>query len=342
MKKWAIYGLCVLSLLSVGYQASAEDSNSSELAGGYTIEGVPNDHQLDKEVSYFYLKEQPNEKDQVKVKLTNDSNEEKILEVKITNANTNANGLVDYTGNIKDHVTLKTPLTSVAKASEDEVKVPAKSSVETVIDINMPSETMQGIIVGGIVVSEKLEEDKEKKNLSLGNIYTYTLGLVLTNESKVEPKRNESVELESVGAILFDGKKIVQADILNPNPYIFPDATVKGEVTEKGSTEAIKKEEKENVNIAPYSVYPFQFDWGKEDLKPGEYVFKGSVEADGKTWEFEKEFEITDAAAKEINNESVFKIYIPKWLTYGIYGLIIVSVGGIIYIFVRRKIREAA
>ncbi|HGF7960121.1 TPA: DUF916 and DUF3324 domain-containing protein [Enterococcus faecium] len=342
MKKWAIYGLCVLSMLTGGFQVSAEESDSSQLAGGYTIEGVPSDHQLDKEVSYFYLKEQPGEKNQVKVKLTNDSSKEKTLEVKITNANTNANGAVDYTGKIKDHAALKTPLTSIAKASESEVKVPAKSSVETAIDINMPSETMQGVVVGGIVVSEKQEEDKEKKELSLGNIYTYTLGLVLTNESKVEPKKNVSVELDSVGAILFDGKKIVQADILNPNPYIFPNATVKGEITKKGSTEAIKKEEKENINIAPYSVYPFQFDWEKEDLKPGKYLFKGSVEADGKTWKFEKEFEITAEKAKEINKESVFKVYIPTWLTYGVYGLIIVSVGGTIYIIVRRKKREVA
>lgn len=337
MKKWAIYVLCVFSMLSGSNQVSAEESDSSQLAGGYTIEGVPSDHQLDKEVSYFYLKEQPGEQDQVKVKLTNDSSKEKTLEVKITNANTNVNGAVDYTGKIKDHVSLKVPLTSIAKVSDSEVTVPPKSSVETAIDIYMPSETLQGIVVGGIVVSEKQEEEKEKKELSLGNVYTYTLGLVLTNESKVEPKKNISIELDSIDAVLFDGKKIIQANILNPNPYIFTNATVKGEISKKGSKEILKKEEKENVSIAPYSVYPLQFDWEKEDLKPGKYLFKGSVEATGKTWKFEKEFEIADEKAKEINKESVFKIHIPNWLTYGIYGLIFVSVGGTIYIFVRRK-----
>ncbi len=206
----------------------------------------------------------------------------------------------------------------------------------------MPSETMSGVVVGGIVVSEKQEKEKEQKDLSLGNIYTYTLGLVLTNESEVAPKKNVSVELDSVGAILFDGKKVVQADILNRNPYIFSDATVKGEIFKKGSNEAIKKEEKEKVNIAPYSVYPFQFDWKKEELKPGKYLFKGSVKADGKTWNFEREFEITADKATEINKESVFKIYIPNWLTYGVYGLIVVSIGGTIYIIVRSKKRKEA
>ncbi|HAP4788028.1 TPA: DUF916 and DUF3324 domain-containing protein [Enterococcus faecalis] len=341
MKKWALYSMCILSLFAGGYHAQAEESDSSQLAGGYTIEGIPSDHQLDKTVSYFYLKENPGEKDQVKVKLTNDSDKEKTLEVKLTNANTNSNGAVDYTGKIKDHASLKDPLTSMAKVSQKEVQVPAKSSVETAIDIQMPEKTMSGVVVGGIVVSEKQTVEKEKQALSLGNIYTYTIGLVLTNEDTVEPKKNNSVELDTVGAKLSDGKKIVQADILNPNPYIFPNATVKGEIKPKASGEVIKKEEKKNVNIAPYSVYPFQFDWKKEELKPGKYVFVGSVDAGGKTWKFEREFEITDEKAKEINTKSVFKVYIPKWVTYGVYALVIISVGGTIYIVVRRKRREA-
>lgn len=342
MKKWALYSMCLLSLFAGGYYAKAEDSDSSQLAGGYTIEGIPSDHQLDKNVSYFYLKENPGEKDQVKIKLTNDSDKEKILEVKLTNANTNSNGVIDYTGKIKDHASLKNPLTSMAKVSQKEVRVPAKSSVESAINIQMPEKEISGVIIGGIVVSEKQTPEEKKKTLSLSNTYSYTIGIVLTNEDVIEPKKNNSVELDSVGAKLADGKKIVQANILNPNPYIFPDATVKGEIKLKGSEQVVKKDEKKNVNIAPYSVYPFQLDWEREDLKPGKYIFRGSVGADGKTWKFEKEFEITSGEATKINKESVYKIFIPKWLNMSVYILIIISIGGTIYLFLRRKKRKVA
>ncbi|MBE9855619.1 DUF916 domain-containing protein [Enterococcus faecalis] len=162
MKKWFIYGMCLMGLLIGNYTVAAEEtaSTSNELAGGYTIEGIPNEHQLDKNVSYFYLKENPGEKDQVKVKLTNDSSEEKTLEVKVINANTNLNGLIDYTGQLKDHSSLKSPLTSMAKASQKEVKVPAKSSVETAVNIQMPKQTLPGVTIGGIMVSEKLKDIK--------------------------------------------------------------------------------------------------------------------------------------------------------------------------------------
>lgn len=339
MKKWVLCGMCLISLFVGNKNALAEEtsSSSSQLAGGYTIEGVPNEHQLDKNVSYFYLKENPGDKDQVKVKLTNDSSEEKTLEVKVTNANTNANGLIDYTGQLKDHRSLKYPLTSMAKATQKEVKVPAKSSVETAVDIQMPKQTLPGVTIGGITVSEKQSEKKKQNELSIGNVYTYTIGLVVTNESVVEPKKNVSVALDHVGAVLFDGRKMVQADILNPNPYMFTDATVKGKIYEKGATKALKEQEKSNVSIAPYSVYPFQFDWEKEELKAGTYVFKGTVEANGKTWNFDQEFDISAEKAKTINHDAVVKIYIPSWLTYSSYGLSVVSILGTIYLFLRRK-----
>lgn len=336
MKKWFIYGICLLSLLNSSMNVLAEDS-SSQLAGGYTIEGIPSERQLDKNASYFYLKELPGETDQVKIKLTNDSEKEKTLEVKITNANTNSNGLIDYTGQVKDHPSLKNPLSSIARPSQKEVNVPAKSSVDTTIMIKMPKQTLPGIIAGGIVVSEKQEKEKEKKELSLRNIYTYTLGLVLTNESQVEPMKNVSVLLDKIGAVLFDGRKIIQADILNPNPYVFSNATVKGEIFGGNNSKPIKSQEKTNVSIAPYSVYPFQFDWKKESLKPGKYLFKGSVSAKEKTWEFEKAFEITAEKAKKINKESVFKIYLPNWLTYSYYVLGLLSILGTIYLVYRRK-----
>lgn len=338
MKK--IVKLLGISSLFFCLISSTAYANEDQEIGGYTIEGVPNKNQLDPDVGYFYLHEEVGAEDSVKVKLSNSSAEDKTLNIKVTNGNTNVNGLIDYTGRLEDHSSLKTPLTSIATPTENEVVVPKQSSVETEITIKMPKEQFPGVVLGGIVVSEKQEDNESKKQLALKNTYSYTLGLVVTNENKVELRKNVSVELESVGATLFDGKKVVQANILNPNPYIFSKATVKGEIFKKGSDQALKKAEKESVNIAPYSVYPFQFDWEKEDLKPGKYIFRGSVVANGETWKFEREFEITSGAAKKINEESVYKVYIPNWLTYSITILVIISISGTIYLFIRKKTRK--
>ncbi|EGP4754762.1 DUF916 and DUF3324 domain-containing protein [Enterococcus faecium] len=333
-----IFKLLCISFLSLSL--SSPTAYASEVTGGYTIEGIPNENQLDPNLGYFYLHESANTEDAVQVKLINSSAEDKTLKVKITDANTNINGLVDYTGNIAKHPSLKTPLTSIATATQQEVTVPKNSSVETEIKIKMPKEQFKGVIVGGINISEKQSENQDTKKLALSNTYSYTLGLVVTNENKVDINKNVSVELESVGAELFDGKKVVQADILNRNPYIFSGAKVTGKILEKDSKDLVKKEEKQNVNIAPYSVFPFQIDWQKENLKPGKYIFKGIVETKDNKWEFEKEFEIIAEKAKEINNESVFKVQIPEWLTYTALSASVVTIGGTVWLVIRKRRKE--
>lgn len=298
-----------LSLFIFQPMASAE-----ELAAGFTVEGVPNERQVDKNLSYFYLKEEPEQTDEIKVLLTNDSSEDKTLLVNVVDANTNPNGLVDYTGNLKNHATLETPLSSIVSELKQEVLVPKNSKVEISLALKMPSERFEGVIVGGVVVSEKLEDEKATDNLMFKNTYSYTIAIVLTNEDNTEIKKRVSVELEKVKPILFDGRKIVQADILNPNSYIFHEAKVSGSIYKKSNNKKIIESKKDGVSIAPHSVYPLMFDWEKRNLEPGTYIFRGQVEAGDEKWDFEQEFNITEEQANKINEKAVFKVTIPAWL----------------------------
>lgn len=337
MKRWVLYCALLFFTLYTNTQQAFGEESSSELLGAYTIEAVPNEHQIDTNVNYFYLNEQPGAKDQIKVKLINDSEAEKVLEIKITNANTNLNGLVDYTGTLKDHKSLKTPLTSIVKAKEKEVKVPPKSEVETTLDIQMPQEKQEGIILGGVAVSEKQEKVKKNQNVAVGNTYSYTLGILLTNDSSVEIQQNKSVELEDVGAILSDGKKVVQADILNPNPYLFGEATISGKIMNEEETKTIQETKKEHVEMAPNSVFPFQFDWKKEELKPGNYVFVGNVKTIDNEWNLKKKFTISENEAEKINEDSVFKIQIPDWLKFSALLIGLLTVINTVYLTLRKR-----
>lgn len=315
------------------------DVQAEEIMGGYTIERIPNIHQIDTNLGYFYLCEQPGTQDQLGVKLINSSNQEKLLTIKVTNANTNVNGLLDYTGTIKDNKDLKLPLTSIVKATQSEVKVPAKSEVKTSLTVTLPKEKFPGVVVGGIVVSEKAEKTPkdQKKEVSIENTYNYTLGVVLTNNAKTKMNQPISVTLEKVAPILSNGRKIIQADILNPNPYIFDQATVAGKILEKNTDKVIKEQQKTNVNIAPYSVYPFQFDWKKDELKAGTYVFTGSAKAGGKEWLFSKEFTINPTTANDINEQSLYHVVVPQWLQISWIILFLVNVAGISYLIIRYK-----
>lgn len=69
--------------------------------------------------------------------------------------NTNSNGIVDYTGSLKNNKALKVPLTSIVKPEQKEVIVPKNGSIETNLNVNMPNKKFSGVILGGVIVSEK-------------------------------------------------------------------------------------------------------------------------------------------------------------------------------------------
>lgn len=318
--------LLVVAFLLIGGVVHASDEQPM---GGYSIEGVQNVHQIDKNAGYFDLYEQPSEEDQIKVKLMNDSSQEKHLSVKVTDGNTNINGEVDYTGSLKNNPKLTQPLTSVLKVEQSEVTVPAHSSVETNLNLKMPMLSFPGIILGGIVVSDAQASPQHSGVMT--NTYSYTLGVVLTNDEKGIMKKNISVQLDKVGAKLFEGKKVVEASILNDHPFIFSADKVSGKIKEKKSGKVIQEVSKDKVSIAPYSAFPLQFDWKKADLKAGDYIFTGLVQDSKKSWKLEKDFTITHQQTKEINSQSVFKVVIPLWLKILEFVSFIFSSIGVFY-----------
>ncbi|MBC9722302.1 MAG: DUF916 and DUF3324 domain-containing protein [Lactobacillus sp.] len=320
-------------LLSIGLLGFVEPTYADSDFSSFSVEGIPNENQLDADAGYFYLREDPGSQDKVKIDVKNTSSEEKTFIVKVTDANTNSNGLIDYTGHISNAKELKNPLTKVAYPNQQEVKIPKNSNKEVTININMPKESNPGILMGGIVVSEKKEDDTKKKKMSIGNTYSYTLGILLTNENNIEFNKNISVQLTNVQAKLSDGRKIIEANILNNNPYVFGKATVTGKVLKEKNLEVVKEKTQNDVNIAPYSVFPFQIDYQKSDLSSGSYIFEGEVKTKEKTWKFSKKFVITKDEALKINTESVFKVRISSWINSSIHFLSIANVLLLILIF---------
>ena len=330
------FSIIISYLCFINLDVRAEE-NDSDIS--FTIEGLPNDKQVDENVPYYHLKEEPGEKDQITIKLINNSDREISLETSITNANTNSNGLTDYTGARADHDSLKMPLTSILTCKEKIVKVPAKSSVDQQFDISMPSEKFDGVIIGGIVVAEKNESKTDKQSLSLNNEYKYTMGVVLTNQDDNVIKKNISLMLEEVSPKLFDGKKAVEADILNDNSYIFTGKSIEAKIYSQENKTLVNEISLKDISIAPHSSLPLQFDWGKVDLKSGNYLFQGTlIDTDGKEWKFEKDFVIKADEAKSINEKSVFKIEIPSYLTTLSFCVIAVTL--ILTIFIIYKYRE--
>lgn len=332
MKKLTILACTVLAYLMSFSIAKAEG------AAGYTIEGVPNSHQVDSNVGYFYLKEGVGETDQIKVNISNSSADEQTFIVKAVDANTNVNGIIEYGDRLSNHSSNKHPLTSIVTADQEEVTVAGNSTAEVSLTVRMPQEAYDGVILGGVRVEQKQKKDKGDEGISIKNTYSYTIAIALTTNDIESIRQKVDLTLDGVKAMLFDSKKVVQASILNENPYATEKLTVTGSIYKKGSNTALLEQKKDNVEIAPYSTYPFQFDFGRNTLKAGKYRFVGKAKSGVKEWTFEQEFEITEKQAQKINEESVYQVRIPQWLTLLEWTLAVLSfVVTVVLLIIRKK-----
>lgn len=323
----------VASLFMFGNLTSAQESGGS-VPVVFNIEGIPNNHQAKKDVSYFFLREKPDEKDTVGIKINNEGTTPLKVSLAVTDANTNANGILDYTGTKKNSKYLKEPLTKYLIPREKEVTVDPQSSKDVYFDLQMPKEEFKGIILGAINVMDE-SKGKEAKGMAVQNKYGYTLGVVLTND-EAELNKNVSVDLDSVKPLLYNGKKVIQANIVNPNPYIFKAKSVSAQVTKLNNKKVLNSIEKKDVSIAPYQIFPLQLDWGKQNLTPGKYELLAKVKTESRTWTFRKVFEIKAKDAEKINEKSVFKVSIPTYLNWLVVIIILLNVITTVYIFIRK------
>ena len=324
----------IFFILTEGTKTYAEEKS---LQGAYTIAMVPNKNQLVSNQGYYFLHEQPNASDIIKVKIINNSNEDEKINIKVVDANTNKNGIIDYTGTISNLPLLKHPLTSMVTAETPTIIVPKNSEKIIKLKIKMPTQRLDGVTVGAVVVTQEPKKEKASQ-LTIQNLYNYSLGIVLSNQTDATLYKNKSVELYKVRPTLSNGHKVVQADICNPNPYIFHEADIIGKVYK--DKKLIVQNEKNNVSIAPYSIFPFELDWKKRELTSGQYTLKVDVLTKERNWHFERNFIIKNAEAKKINKGAAIKIFIPRYVKILGMLLLVITILGTVYVVIRYTRRD--
>ncbi|OJG98588.1 cell surface protein [Enterococcus termitis] len=326
--------MCVL----FNIEAAAEEMS-------FSVEAQLPDNQLDKNKTYFDLRVTPGEKEELKVALQNNKDEEVTVQIQANTATTNDNGVIDY-GEVKPELdkSLKTPFARIAKVDPEVVLAPKEKKVVTVL-VNVPNSSFEGIILGGLYFTQK-ETDGETKadaGMQIENKFAYVVGVRL---SEKDDAIESDLNLLDVAAGQRNYRNVVVATLQNPMARILGQMTVNAQVyAENDLKTAIYTTKQENLNMAPNSNFGFGIKMANKAFKPGKYVMKMTVEADGKTWPFEKAFEITADEAKKFNDEAVDLVEEPNdYLIYIIIGgaiLVVIIIGLISWMVYQKRKREA-
>lgn len=326
----------------------------------FAVKPMIPENQIDKKSTYFDLKLNQGQKEELKVQLRNDTDKEVEVEISVNSATTNLNGVVEYGSNkIKPDPSLKYNMKDIVEYPHT-VKLSPKSEQAVPFKVSMPNEKFDGVLAGGITfqeASKKTEEkDTDKKGLSIKNEYSYVVALLLRqNLNKVEPK----VQLNQIKPDQVNARNVIAATIQNDQSVYINQVAIQASITKKGKSEVLYSEDKEGMQMAPNSHFSFPIALKGEPLKPGEYhlsmtVF-GNKNDDGQydkkskeetlhyrnQWKFEKDFSIDGEVAKKLNKKDVTlkKDYTWLYILLGILLLLVVIVL-ILWLIWRKKKNE--
>lgn len=345
-----ILSLVVLILFpSITFAEEGKESKGiteNEKRAGFTVQAVLPDNQINDRISFYHLLMKPEQSQTIQVKIMNTSPEKQTYKVEVINAATNRNGLITYDEREKKpDKSMKLPITDVAKPKNKEATVDAFSEGQAEIDIQTPAEPFQGILLGGIRISLKSEgKEDDSKGMSVKNTYGYAIGLVLTEQDFAPVYGETDLKLTKLQPEIDYGSKVLEASIQNPHPEAMQKLTAEGKIVRKGQKSTLAKNSLEDVKIAPNSVFPFQIDWGMQEVSAGEYTFIGKIKGKTKTWNFKEDFTITREMAEKMNKQTAFRIFIPSWwmVSFYVVGTLtaVVTAWLIIRLIKRKKGRE--
>lgn len=290
---------------------------ASELNFGVQAE-LP-ENQKDSKKTYFDLSVTANQKQTVYIQLTNSTTKAVTIEPKINEAKTNNNGNVQYDQNaIKRDPQLKKIITDYVKVQR-EIVIPPNDSVHLPIEIKIPKEGFEGILLGGILLQQKsseLEKSKETKDgLGIKNNYAYVVAIQLDEKNEaIKPE----LGLNEVKANQKNYRNVITASLQNKTPVLINQLEVKAKIFK--NKQLLYTHEQKTMQMAPMSNFEFAIPLQGKELKPGKYILEMEANSLQNHWRFTKEFEIKSNEAKQLNS---LDVTIKKDDTWFIVGFVL-------------------
>ncbi|GEQ60862.1 DUF916 and DUF3324 domain-containing protein [Vagococcus lutrae] len=336
MNKNRILSLISIILVSIFIKPNVVlAANGAEY--GVTVKYPENQLKETGERGYFDLLVEPGKEYPLTVEVHNFSKEKITVVGEARRAGTTRTGLINYRAdsNESDEVAKKVNLEeelnfdNMFEVKNKKIEIEPESTKDFDIILKIPNKNFEGEILGGLYFHQEKEPSKEEKEKMIINAFSYSVPIILqTTQNKVE---NE-LSLGKVEPELRDDHPFISAEILNTQPSIIRKLKIDGKINEKKNGQTVYVRKEDSYQMAPNSVLKYGFDLQDTPIKAGNYEVILNIDADGKKYEFKKDFEIERKESKEFNESSVFLMEEDN--NSYIYYVLMILLVGIIVLFI--------
>lgn len=337
MRQIAVYiGVGIISLLSL--MSFSITGLATENQADFSVNAEQSAYQVDKTKTYFDLSLPVNESVPLVIHVTNNS--DKAIEVvgELSSATTNINGVVEY-GKTQNQLTPSVPvdITKIASFEKEKQPIEPKQTVDFIVNVSVPTKDYAGIVAGGITLRDVTEEKASDETKGMfKNKFAFAIALLIHGEKA--PEEN-TITLKEVTPAQVNSRNVVSAAIENKTANYINKVSIEASVTDNSGKEVLI-EEKEDMQIAPSSIFQFPIYYEKQAIKAGKYTLTMTVRSENQEWQLKKSFTITVEKATVLNKTDVSKKeenIDVQWLVFGLAGVILLLL--IILVVVLKKKR---
>lgn len=335
MKKVQFLMICISSvmifcgLLMHSIVSKAEDFT-------FSVDAILPENQIDPNKTFFDLRMTPSQTQELQIRLRNYSDKPITLEVAVNTAYTNNNGLIEYDRtDLENNVDLPFSIHDLAKVQEPEVTLKPKESKTVGIQLTMPEQPFDGMLLGGIYVRPKAEKQTSQEQAGrVKNIQSMVKGLrVSERDNPVVPE----LRMSKAYASQIGYRNVFLATLENPKPMILTDVKIQASVYKKDQLDkAILTNQSEGFKLAPNSKLEYGVFLNEQLFEPGNYVMKLKVESAEQVWEFSQPLKVTIIEAQKFNDsleiEKGHNISWVKWLVVALCSFLIILISVVILV----------
>ncbi len=325
-----------MSLLLINPTATA----AKEYGIGFSVDPILPATQVDKDLGYYYLETTPGKEQTFEVKLFSQEKEKQTIQMFVQDAYTGTTGNLSYgvdgeEGFVQDK-TLIDPTSQIITPMSETIELePGEEKVVT-FKVTPPQDSYPGAKIGRLVF-KPVDEDAKGES-AVVETYQYGVSIILSeNGDDYNDGDIQSIALNEVKATVKRGRRMVTANLQNPQPKRILNLDLNATVTKKGDKKAIKQTKIPEFQFAPNSNVDLEVDWGLSELEAGEYTLTISGKNDYDEIHLTKDFRVTSEAARKINKDSAFKIETPTWVKMTAISSGVLTVGLSVVIIIRNK-----
>lgn len=326
----------VITLL--GLASFSSPALGAENQADFSVNAEQSVYQIDKSKTYFDLSLPVKETVPLVVHVTNNS--DKAIEVagELSPATTNLNGVVEY-GKTQNKLTTNVPfdITQIASFEKRKQTIEAKQTKDFVVNVTAPTNEYAGVVAGGITLRDVTEDQASNDEKGMfKNKFAYAIALLIHGD---KPAVKNNITLKEVVPTQVNSRNVVSAAIENEAANYINKVSIEARIVDQKGKE-ILKENKEDMQIAPNSIFQFPIYYGQQEMKSGKYTLNMTVKSENEEWQLQKSFKISSDKASELNKTDVSEKEENsniRWLLIGLTGIILALL--IILIIVLRKKR---